>query len=334
MPGDLVGQSLSHFRIVEKLGEGGMGVVYKATDEKLGRAVALKVLPEHFAESQERRQRFLREARSAAAVTHANIATVYEVGEADGHVFIAMEFIKGRSLREVLAERLPVPEALRIAKSIVRGLAAAHENGVVHRDLKPENVMVTPKGDVKILDFGLAKLHETHTPSVLAEARTEQQITEEGRVLGTPAYMSPEQARGETVDARSDVFSFGVMLYEMLAGVRPFQGGTAIAILMAVTTKEPEPVAALNPEVTPEVSGVVERCLKKLPDARYANGQDVVEALGALVSEPSGSIGQRSGLRGRRGSKESGERRGSSEALPNFRPIDNFSGRAKRRGSR
>jgi eukaryotic-like serine/threonine-protein kinase len=155
MSGDLVGQSLAHFRVVEKLGEGGMGVVYKATDDKLGRAVALKVLPEHFAKDQERRQRFLREARSAAAVTHPNIATVYEVGEADGHIFIAMEYVRGRALSELLGERLPVPETLRLARCIALGLAEAHENGIVHRDLKPENVMVSPKGDVKILDFGL-----------------------------------------------------------------------------------------------------------------------------------------------------------------------------------
>jgi eukaryotic-like serine/threonine-protein kinase len=280
MSGDLVGQSIAHFRIVEKIGEGGMGVVYKAYDEKLGRAVALKVLPEPFATSEQRRQRFLREAKSAAAVTHSNIATIYEVGESVGRVFIAMELIEGASLREVIEKQVSVPEALRIAGGIALGLSRAHGKGIIHRDLKPENVMVTPQGDVKILDFGIAKLEDTKSAS--GDAKTEQQLTREGSVLGTPAYSSPEQARGERVDARSDVFSFGVMLYETLTGVKPFPGETAVAIAIASMLNEPAPVRQLNPEVPAEVERIVARCLEKLPGARYANGQEIAAALGAL----------------------------------------------------
>jgi serine/threonine protein kinase len=295
----LIGHKVGRYRIARLLGKGGMGRVYEARDEDLRRPVALKLLPASVADNEERRQRFLREARSAAAVTHPNVAVVYEVGESEGRVYIAMELIGGRSLRELLAHPLAVAEALRIANSVALGLAAAHESGVVHRDLKPENVMVTSKGDVKILDFGLAKLHEAGSLTVLGEAKTEQQITEEGRVLGTPAYMSPEQARGETVDARSDVFSFGVVLYEMVAGVRPFRGTTAVAILLAVTTKEPEPLSRVNPDVTPEISSTVARCLEKLAEARYANGQELVDALAGVPVEP-------------RVSRPSSQRKGSS----------------------
>jgi eukaryotic-like serine/threonine-protein kinase len=292
--GDLVGQSLAHFRIVEKLGEGGMGVVYRATDEKLRRSVALKVLPDSFAQDEDRRRRFLREARSAAAVTHANIATVHEVGEADGHVFIAMELVEGETLRARLENGLSVAESVRIAKEIARGLARAHEKGIVHRDLKPENVMLTRHDEVKILDFGLAKAREERVPtaSALENADTETNLTREGKLLGTPGYMSPEQARGQEVDARTDVFAFGVVLYEMLTGERPFVGGTTQDVLTAVMRDAPKRASEKNPLVPPEIDRVVERCLEKLRDARYANGQELVDALGAAlpearVSEPS-----------------------------------------------
>jgi tetratricopeptide (TPR) repeat protein len=281
MPTDLSGQRVGRYIVTRLLGRGGMGIVYEAVDDKLGRAVALKVLPARFAESDERRQRFLREARSAAAVTHPNIATVYDVDEAEGHVFIAMELVSGQSVRALLAIGISIPEALRIARAVALGLGRAHARGIVHRDLKPENVMVTAQGDVKILDFGLAKLHE-RSPQALGEAKTEQ-LTHEGRVLGTPAYMSPEQARGEAVDVRSDVFSLGVMLYEMLAGVRPFQGKTEMAVVLAAATSEPDPIAKRRPEVTPELERVVARCLGKLPSARFADGQEVMDALGRLT---------------------------------------------------
>jgi tetratricopeptide (TPR) repeat protein/predicted Ser/Thr protein kinase len=285
-PADLSGQRIGRYLVKRLLGRGGMGIVYEAVDDKLGRAVALKVLPARFAESDERRQRFLREARSAAAVTHPNIATVYDVGDAEGHIFIAMELVGGQSLRALLATGISVPEALRIARALALGLGRAHAKGIVHRDLKPENVMVTALGDVKILDFGLAKLQE-RSPQALGEAKSEQ-LTHEGRVLGTPAYMSPEQARGEAVDARSDVFSFGVMLYEMLAGVRPFKGKTEMAVVLAAATTEPDSIAKQRPEVTPEIERVVTRCLGKLPSARFADGQEVMDALGGPTGEPLG----------------------------------------------
>jgi serine/threonine protein kinase len=284
---DLVGTSLGHFRIEAQLGEGGMGVVYRATDEKLGRQVALKVLPESFAPDDEPTQRFLREARSAAAVTHANIATVYEVGESAGHVFIAMELVEGETLRARLERGLSVEEAIRIGKDIASGLARAHERGIIHRDLKPENVMITRHEEVKILDFGLAKQRpeETVTPSVLGTARTELQLTQDGLVLGTPAYMSPEQAMGEPVDARADVFSFGVLFYEMLTGTRPFQGATAIAVLLAASRDPAKPPSVKNPQVPVEVDRIALRCLQRKDAGRYANGRELLEALRVILPE-------------------------------------------------
>ncbi len=298
-----VGQTLKQFRILAKLGEGGMGVVYRAVDESLRREVAVKVLPDSLASDPDRRRRFLREARAAAAVTHHNIATVHEVGEADGHVFIAMELIQGETLRAYIDRGgggdggLSHAESLRIARDVARGLARAHAKGVVHRDLKPENIMVTPEGDVKILDFGLAKVHEAEraNESASSNAATVSQLTAAGRILGTPAYMSPEQADGRMeIDARSDVFSFGAMLYEMLAGVRPFVGSSSIAILYAVMHQEPQPLELAAPDVPPRVAGVVAKCLKKEREDRFASAREVVVALRGdsvppTLETPSGS---------------------------------------------
>jgi len=278
----VIGESLSHFHVDARLGEGGMGVVYRATDERLRREVALKVLPESLSGNGERRARFLREARSAAAVTHPNIATVYEVGEARGHVFIAMELVAGATLRDRMAPGLEHVVAVDIARQVARGLARAHEKGVVHRDLKPENVMVTPDGDVKILDFGLAKLRVVETDSVsdLDVGPTVPQLTAEGRPMGTPSYMSPEQVEGRAeIDARSDVFSFGVMLYEMLAGVRPFRGATSVEVMYGVLRSEAEPLQEVCPSVAPELAAVVARCLRKDCEERYASGRELVTAL-------------------------------------------------------
>jgi serine/threonine protein kinase len=217
----LVGTTLSHFSIVAKLGEGGMGVVYKATDTTLRRTVALKVLPANVASDPERRRLFLREARAAAAVTHPNLVTIYEVGEADGQVFLALDFIDGRTLRHALDDgRMSVDEALRIARDLARGMARAHEAGIVHRDLKPDNVMIAKDGLLKVLDFGIARVAPKSDPTEPTDLgrETGSALTLEGRVVGTPGYMSPEQARGKPVDATTDVFAFGVVLYEMLAG--------------------------------------------------------------------------------------------------------------------
>ncbi len=287
---DLVGQRLAHFRINAKLGEGGMGVVYRATDEKLRREVALKVLLDEYAGSEGRRARFLREARSAAAATHACIATIHEIGEADGHPFIAMELIAGTTLRVRLARGLFVPESVRIGRDIARGLAKAHQSGVVHRDLKPENVMVTDEGDVKILDFGIAKLTAPDTgdlppPSRSLEDAAGENVTAMGTLVGTVPYMSPEQARGEPTDARSDVFSLGTMLYEMLSGVNPFRVGKTIEQLYAVVLSEPTALDKVNPSVSPGLAAVVARCMAKDKEARFPSGAEVRAALEGFVTQ-------------------------------------------------
>jgi serine/threonine protein kinase len=277
---EVIGEALSHFRIDAKLGEGGMGVVYRATDLRLHREVALKVLPAWLAGDPARRGRFLREARAAAAVSHANIATVHDIGEAEGHVYIAMELVDGETLRARLAAQLPVAEVLRVARDLARGLARAHDAGVVHRDLKPENVMISAEGDVKILDFGIAKILDCEDPRD-SSTETAAIVTAEGRAMGTPPYMSPEQAAGRAdVDARSDVFSFGVMLYEMLAGRRPFGADTTVGTLYAVLHSDPPPLAQLAPADTPtQVIDVVSRCLAKRREDRFSSARELLHAL-------------------------------------------------------
>jgi serine/threonine-protein kinase len=281
-------QRLGHFRIVSRLGQGGMGVVYLAEDEKLHRQVALKVLLTAVAEDAGRRQRFLQEARSAAAVTHPNIATIYEVGEEAGRIFIAMELVPGQSLRDRMNERpLTVAETLDVARGLLRGLSRAHERGIVHRDLKPDNVMLTPEGDVKILDFGVAKLFDDDPvagPASLGQRDTQPQLTMEGHVLGTPAYMAPEQTRGGLVDARTDVFAFGVLLHEILAGERPFRGKTTLEIFSSVCNDAPAPPSARNPDVPPQLDVVVARCLEKSIVDRYPSARDVQTALDEVTA--------------------------------------------------
>ncbi len=278
---------ISRFRIEGRLGAGGMGVVYRAIDEQLGREVAVKVMPAGLEESGERRRRFVTEARAAAAINHPNVATVYEVGEADGRVFIAMELVPGESLRRRLSRsRVPMLEARDIAHQILTGLAAAHHKGIVHRDLKPDNVMLSPSGVVKILDFGLAKLVE---PS---NAEGDPHATEDGRVLGTPGYMSPEQARGLRVDARSDVFAFGAVLYEILAGARPFQGDTPVDVIASVVRDRPVLLRERDADIPPALERIVMRCLEKAPDDRYASAQAVLDDLArtAPLSDSAGPL--------------------------------------------
>ena len=280
------GQSLSHYRLVEKIGEGGMGVVWKARDEKLRRDVALKVLPAELVEDPERRRRLLREARSAAAINHPNIAMVHEVDEAEGTVFIAMELVEGKTLRVLLGGKpLAIPEALRIAMEMAEGLAAAHQANVIHRDLKPENVLVRADGHVKVLDFGLAKIHEERQarPSQLSQAETvTEEMTREGRILGTPAYMAPEQARGGAVDARSDIFSFGTTLYEMVTGRAPFKGGTPLDTLSAILNEPALPPSQLNADVPAQLEQILAKCLEKDPKERYQDTQDLAVDLRKL----------------------------------------------------
>jgi serine/threonine protein kinase/tetratricopeptide (TPR) repeat protein len=284
----LVGTTLGHYRIVGRLGQGGMGVVYRAEDEKLRRAVALKVLPDTTG-NEERRQRFLREARSAAAITHPNVAVVYQVDEADGRIYIAMELVEGENLRARMERgRLDLATAKDLAGQIARGLAAAHEKGIVHRDLKPENIMITPAGVVKLLDFGLAKVGVERPASGKTEAalaKTETVVTsDEGRIMGTPEYMSPEQALGEPLDVRSDVFTLGTVLYEMLSGARPFGGTTTGAILVAIARDVAPPLRERAPEVDEATEAVVMRCLAKAPGERFGSAGEVVAVLSGLAS--------------------------------------------------
>jgi len=283
----MIGRQLSHFRILDRIGEGGMGVVYRAEDEKLLRVVALKVLPPEKLADEERRLRFVREARTAAAVTHPNIAVVHEIDEADGVVFIAMELIEGKTLREAIGGKpMPLREALRLSVEIAEGLSAAHQAKVIHRDLKPDNVIVTAGGHVKILDFGLAKLLEERAaidPEEASKLATvSDEMTQAGRVLGTAAYMSPEQARGLAVDARSDLFSFGIVLYEMVTGKAPFRGTTSMDTLTAILREQPVPAVQLNPEVPAELERIIGKCLEKESGERYQDARDLVVDLRRL----------------------------------------------------
>jgi serine/threonine-protein kinase len=296
-PTDLVGRTLLHFRVVERLGEGGMGVVYKATDEKLKRPIALKVLGERYLFDDRNKQLLLREARSAAAVSHPNIASIHDVHDTGDIAFIAMEFIDGQSLRALL-EKGPLPprEALGHALAIAAGLARAHAAKIVHRDLKADNVMLTRDGHVKILDFGLAKpvqgelpepiLPEGDAPSGGAERSTSfVHSTAPGRIVGTPAYMSPEQARGEIVDARTDVFAFGVMLYEMLTGKVPFaKRGDRPWEWTEEDWRPQEPLRALVRGLDRRVEALVAKCLELAPEKRYAGGADLVAAIEPLAA--------------------------------------------------
>ena len=261
----MVGRTISHYRITEKLGEGGMGVVYKAEDTKLKRTVALKFLAAHLLNDKEIKVRFQREAEAAAALTHSNIAVIYDIDESDGQSFIAMEFVEGRTVSEKVAERpLKLDEALDIAMQATQGLQAAHERGVVHRDIKSANLMVTPQGQVKIMDFGLAQLAER------------SKLTETTAILGTPSYMSPEQAVGDKTDRRTDIWSLGVVLYEMVAGRLPFAGERQEAVLYGISNQEPEPVTALRAGLPMELEWIVGKALAKDREERYQHAEDLL----------------------------------------------------------
>ena len=290
------GTRLGPYEVISPLGAGGMGEVYRARDTRLGRDVAIKVLPAGVASDPERLKRFEREARSASSLSHPSIVTIYDFGSADSVSYIAMELVKGESLRTAMTEgALPVRRLLQIGAQVADGLAKAHAAGIVHRDLKPENVMVTEDGHVKILDFGLAKLTQpesdgsgrTHVPTVSG-------ATEEGVILGTVGYMSPEQATGRPIDYRSDQFSFGSILYEMATGRRAFVGGSAPQTLTAIIQDEPEPIAALNVRVPAPVRWIVGRCLAKEPRNRYASTEDLARELATIrdhLAEATSAVG-------------------------------------------
>jgi serine/threonine protein kinase len=280
-------EKIAHFRVIERIGQGGMGIVYRARDEKLGRDVALKVLPGDVVARADRRERFLREARAAAAVVHPAIATVFEVGT-DGDVpYIAMEYVAGRTLREVLVGGpLAVAELIRIATPIADALSRAHRAGVVHRDLKPENVMLDADGVPKILDFGLARVFDPTTSSQPApDAAILSVVTEEGTILGTPAYMSPEQARGRAVDHRSDLFSFGTLVFELLTAQAPFRGPSTMDIATAIIRDNPPAPSSITPAVPHELDRIVLKCLEKDPEDRYQSAGELVVDLRRLLRQ-------------------------------------------------
>jgi len=288
----MVGTTLWSYRIESKIGAGGMGVVYKAVDSRLDRPVAVKVLPASALASPDRQKRFVQEAKTASSLNHPNIVTIYDINtqEVDGQPvqYIAMEFIAGETLDKLIGRKgLKVREALKYAIQIADALSAAHAAGVVHRDLKPSNVMVTPQGLVKILDFGLAKTTgpldtDAYAETVHAEASPR---TEEGTILGTVAYMSPEQADGKKIDARSDIFSFGSVLYEMITGRQAFPGASKLSTLSSVLYKDPQPVSQAVPDVHPELDRIISRCLKKNPERRWQTMADVKVALEELRDE-------------------------------------------------
>jgi serine/threonine-protein kinase len=278
----LVGSTLGRFRVDRLLGKGGMGEVYAAFDERLEREVALKVLSEE-GDVAVQKKRLMREAKLAAKLTHPNIATVYEVDELEGRLCIVMELLQGSSLRKILTTRkMDMDESIAVGRDIARALARAHSGGVIHRDIKPENVFVTSLTPdallAKVLDFGLAR----HRPEGLAVS--EQTLTTtRGDMWGTPGYVSPEQAHGQEIDVRTDIFSFGVILYEMLAGIRPFRADTPLGVMIATTRNEPRPLREIVPHVPPAIEELVRCCLRKDRESRYADGSALSAALESFV---------------------------------------------------
>jgi serine/threonine protein kinase len=268
----MIGQTVSHYRILEELGAGGMGVVYKAEDTKLKRTVALKFLPPELTRDKDAKTRFIHEARAASALQHNNICAIHEIDETpDGQLFICMDCYEGETLKEKIARGpLPIDEALDIAIQATEGLLKAHEAGMVHRDVKPANVTVTEDGVVKILDFGLAKLAGM------------TKVTKTGTTVGTVSYMSPEQAKGEEVDHRSDIWSLGIVLYELLTGEPPFKGQHEAALLYEIVHEVPEPVTSIRPEVPEAMTQIVDRALSKDREARYASATDLLDNLKAI----------------------------------------------------
>jgi len=271
----MIGKTISHYKILEKLGEGGMGIVYKAEDTKLKRIVALKFLPPELTRDSEAKERFIHEAQAAGTLSHTNIATIYGIDEHEGNTFIAMEFIEGQTLKEKIKKGpLKLKEAITIAKQIAEGLSAAHEKSIIHRDIKSANIMLKEKNQVKIMDFGLAKI------------ATGSMVTKAGTTLGTIAYMSPEQAQGEPVDHRSDIFSFGVVLYEMIAGQLPFKGQYEQAIVYSILNEDPELLTAIRTSVPMKLEEIVNKLLAKDPDERYQHVDELPVDLKAIDIEP------------------------------------------------
>src|SRR5881296_3595180 len=281
----MIGQLLGNYKITQKIGAGGQGTVYKGIDQKLGRAVVIKVLPTELTVKETNLKRFEREARLASALDHPNICTIFDLDETDGVHYIAMQYVEGRNVRQLVSGRpLELESALRIAIQVTDALAAAHARGIIHRDIKSGNVMVTEHGQVKILDFGLAKLLDETEAATSGIHRTE--LTEVGVPYGTATYAAPEQARGDRVDKRADIFSTGVLLYEMLTGTWPFRGKTSIDVRHAVLHDAPRPVAELRKESVPtRLQKIVDRALEKEPKDRFQNMDDFRNELRQVLQE-------------------------------------------------